>query len=63
MGINVLGPDVNESGLQFSVNKQGQIRFGLGAVKGVGEAAVETINTSGAHRRGRSPACTTWCAA
>ena len=43
MGIPVLGPDVNESGLQFGVNKQGQIRFGLGAVKGVGEAAVEAI--------------------
>jgi len=43
MGIPVLGPDVNESQLQFSVNKQGQIRFGLGAVKGVGEAAVEAI--------------------
>ncbi|MEZ4789112.1 MAG: DNA polymerase III subunit alpha [Flavobacteriales bacterium] len=45
MGISVLGPDVNESHLQFSVNRQGQIRFGLGAVKGVGEAAVEAIVT------------------
>lgn len=43
MGIRVLGPDVNESQLQFSVNKLGEIRFGLGAVKGVGEAAVEAI--------------------
>jgi len=43
MGIPVLGPDVNESQLQFSVNKEGKIRFGLGAVKGVGEAAVEAI--------------------
>ena len=43
MGIPVLGPDVNESGLKFTVNKQGKIRFGLGAVKGVGEAAVEAI--------------------
>ncbi|MBL7964306.1 MAG: DNA polymerase III subunit alpha [Flavobacteriales bacterium] len=43
MGIPVLGPDVNESQLQFSVNKAGQIRFGLGAVKGVGEAAVEAM--------------------
>ncbi|MDX9750892.1 MAG: DNA polymerase III subunit alpha [Flavobacteriales bacterium] len=43
MGISVLGPDVNESGLKFTVNKQGQVRFGLGAVKGVGEAAVEAI--------------------
>ncbi|MBK7384749.1 MAG: DNA polymerase III subunit alpha [Flavobacteriales bacterium] len=45
MGIKVLGPDVNESSFQFSVNKEGRIRFGLGAVKGVGEAAVETIVT------------------
>lgn len=43
MGIPVLGPDVNESNFQFSVNKQGQVRFGLGAVKGVGEGAVEAI--------------------
>jgi DNA polymerase III subunit alpha len=43
MGIQVLGPDVNESRLKFSVNKKGQIRFGLAAVKGVGEAAVENI--------------------
>ena len=43
MGIPVLGPDVNESQLQFSVNKQGQIRFGLGAVKGVGASAVEAV--------------------
>jgi DNA polymerase-3 subunit alpha len=43
MGIPVLGPDVNESSFQFSVNRQGQIRFGLGAVKGVGEGAVEAI--------------------
>lgn len=43
MGIEVLGPDVNESNLKFSVNKKGNIRFGLGAVKGVGEAAVINI--------------------
>ncbi len=40
MGIEVLGPDVNESYLQFTVNKKGHIRFGLGAIKGVGENAV-----------------------
>ena len=45
MGIEVLGPDVNESGYQFAVNKAGQIRFGLGAVKGVGEGAVDAIVT------------------
>jgi DNA polymerase III subunit alpha len=40
MGIEVLGPDVNESYLKFTVNKAGNIRFGLGAIKGVGENAV-----------------------
>lgn len=43
MGIQVLGPDVNESNLKFTVNQQGNIRFGLGAVKGVGESAVQSI--------------------
>ncbi len=43
MGIEVLGPDVNESNLAFTVNKQGNIRFGLGAVKGVGANAVASI--------------------
>ncbi|MCG3167711.1 MAG: DNA polymerase III subunit alpha [Bacteroidia bacterium] len=43
MGIPVLGPDINESEYRFAVNKSGQIRFGLGAVKGVGEAAVAAI--------------------
>jgi DNA polymerase-3 subunit alpha len=40
MGIEVLGPDVNESNVSFNVNRDGNIRFGLGAIKGVGEAAV-----------------------
>ena len=39
----VLPPDVNESDLKFSVNKKGEIRFGMAAVKGIGEAAVEAI--------------------
>ena len=43
MGIQVLGPDVNESNLKFTVNKKGNIRFGLGAIKGVGEGAVQSI--------------------
>lgn len=43
MGISVLGPDVNESNLNFTVNKAGNIRFGLGAIKGVGEKAVQAI--------------------
>ncbi|NRB50578.1 MAG: DNA polymerase III subunit alpha [Saprospiraceae bacterium] len=43
MGLDVLGPDVNESVSDFSVNKQGQIRFGLSALKGVGEGPVEAI--------------------
>ncbi len=44
MDLQVLGPDVNESNLKFSVNKNGNIiRFGLGAIKGVGEGAVTNI--------------------
>ncbi len=43
LGMNVLGPDVNESDLTFTVNNEGNIRFGLGGVKGVGEGAVEAI--------------------
>lgn len=43
MGIRTLGPDINESYLKFSVNHSGDIRFGLGAVKGVGESAVNHI--------------------
>jgi DNA polymerase-3 subunit alpha len=43
MGVQVLGPDVNESDIKFSVNDGGQVRFGLSAVKGVGEKAVESI--------------------
>ncbi|MCU0462174.1 MAG: DNA polymerase III subunit alpha [Bacteroidales bacterium] len=40
LGMDVLGPDVNESNAKFTVNKDGNIRFGLGAIKGVGESAV-----------------------
>ncbi len=43
MKLEVLGPDVNESYYKFSVNKDNAIRFGMGAVKGVGRGAVETI--------------------
>jgi DNA polymerase III subunit alpha len=43
MGIAVLGPDVNESKSGFTVNKDGQIRFGMAAIKGVGAAAVDAI--------------------
>ncbi|MDR1525753.1 MAG: DNA polymerase III subunit alpha, partial [Tannerella sp.] len=43
MGLQVLGPDVNESHRKFGVNKKGDIRFGLAAVKGVGEGAVQNI--------------------
>jgi DNA polymerase-3 subunit alpha len=43
MGIRLLGPDINESGQSFTVNKQGDIRFGLGAIKGAGETAVQAI--------------------
>ncbi|MDP3353326.1 MAG: DNA polymerase III subunit alpha, partial [Flavobacteriaceae bacterium] len=43
LNIPVLGPDINESYYKFSVNKKGAIRFGMGAIKGVGEGAVEAI--------------------
>jgi DNA polymerase-3 subunit alpha len=43
MGLSVLGPDINESLKSFAVNKKGEIRIGLGGLKGVGEAAVESI--------------------
>ena len=43
MGILVLGPDINESRRTFSSNKKGDVRFGLAAIKGVGEAAVDSI--------------------
>ncbi len=43
LGIKVLGPHVNESGIHFEVNAEGEIRFGLGAIKGTGESAVRAI--------------------
>ena len=43
MGLTVLGPDVNESFHKFTVNAEGAVRFGMGAVKGVGSSAVATI--------------------
>ena len=43
MGIDTLGPDVNESYQKFGVNKKGEIRFGLGGVKGMGDNAAEAI--------------------
>jgi DNA polymerase-3 subunit alpha len=43
MGLKVLGPDVNESKQGFAVNSRGEIRVGLGGLKGVGEAAVGAI--------------------
>ncbi|MBW8199649.1 DNA polymerase III subunit alpha [Flagellimonas abyssi] len=43
MGLEVLGPDVNESYYKFAVNKDNAVRFGMGAIKGVGRSAVETI--------------------
>ena len=43
MGLNVLGPDVNESFYKFTVNDENAIRFGMGAIKGVGKGAVDTI--------------------
>lgn len=43
MEIVVLGPDVNESNLKFNVNKSGHVRFGMGAIKGIGENVVNKI--------------------
>lgn len=43
MGLNVLGPDVNESFYKFTVNENYAVRFGMGAIKGVGAPAVDTI--------------------
>lgn len=43
LGLTVHGPDINRSSYRFSVDDQGAIRYGLGAVKGVGAAAVENI--------------------
>ena len=43
MGLEVLSPDVNESHYKFTVNERGAIRFGIGAVKGVGAGAVDTV--------------------
>ena len=43
MGLQVLGPDVNESFYKFTVNENYAVRFGIGAVKGVGMGAVNTI--------------------
>ncbi|MFN3529361.1 MAG: DNA polymerase III subunit alpha [Bacteroidia bacterium] len=54
MGVDVLGPEINESAYRFTVNEQNQIRFGLGGIKGVGEGAVEAIvnerNSNGHYR-------------
>ena len=43
MKLNVLGPDINESFIKFTANKNGDIRFGMGAIKGVGSGAVQNI--------------------
>jgi DNA polymerase III subunit alpha len=43
MDIQVLVPDINDSELKFTVNREGNIRFGLGAIKGIGESGVEKI--------------------
>ncbi len=43
MGIEVLSPDINESDINFTVNQRGQIRFGMSALKGIGEGPVSEI--------------------
>ena len=52
INIPVLGPHVNESGIDFMVNQNGEIRFGLGAVKGTGESATQAIIEE---RNGKGP--------
>lgn len=52
MGISVLGPDVNESEHKFTVNRKGEIRFGMAGIKNVGEAAVMAITSE---RRNNGP--------
>lgn len=54
MGLHVLGPDVNESFYKFTVNDEYAIRFGMGAIKGVGQGAVKTIVDNRATSRYRS---------
>src|SRR5690606_8639329 len=46
LGLTVLGPDINSSELRFSLEDEKTIRFGLGAIKGVGEGAVESLIAS-----------------
>ncbi len=61
MGIKVLPPDVNTSEFTFTPVTTGDaqgIRFGLGAIKNVGQAAVESIERPRARRGGRSARCT-----
>lgn len=43
MGIEILSPDIHQSGIEFQVNPQGQIRFGLSAIKNIGDAAIQSI--------------------
>jgi len=54
MNIPILGPDINESRMNFTVNRNGEIRFGMAAIKGVGEAAVTSVleerNASGSFK-------------
>ena len=43
MGLKVLGPDVNESYYKFAVNPKGEVRFGMGGMRGVGEGPVKSM--------------------
>jgi len=52
MGLDVLGPDINESQLDFTITGPSQIRFGFAAVKGLGEAALEAILAARAEEGG-----------
>src|SRR5437763_14810313 len=52
LGIEVLPPDVNESGYKFTVVGDKRIRFGLGAVRNVGRSAIDSILSA---RRDKGP--------
>lgn len=60
MGIKVLGPDINESIESFTSDKEGNVRFGLAAVKGVGEAAMQSSWKSANAAASSAASTTSW---
>ena len=60
-GIPVLAPDINESQLNFSVERGTGVRFGLTAIKGLGEGAIQSLITARAQLAGRIPSLHALC--